>query len=126
MRLTRSQTDRALTQPELAKRARVTEAHMVQPGSGTRKNPALPALKRLAKAVGAPVSELPRMKRGSAMRKPPQRAAGRRPPERVTTNQIMAWLAERLAQDPQLRRSIERVLTALRKAGAPALARRRR
>jgi hypothetical protein len=44
----------------------------------------------------------------------------------VTTNQIIAWLAERLAQDPQLRRSIERVLAALRRAEAPALARRRR
>jgi hypothetical protein len=60
------------------------------------------------------------------MRKPLRRAADRRPPERVTTNQIMAWLAARLAQDPQLRRSIGRVLAALRKAEAPALARRRR
>jgi hypothetical protein len=60
------------------------------------------------------------------MRNPIRRAAGRRPPERVTTNQIMAWLAERLAQDAQLRRSIERVLAALRKAESPALTRRRR
>jgi hypothetical protein len=44
----------------------------------------------------------------------------------VTTNQIMVWLTERLAQDPQLRRSIERVLVALRKAEMPAPRRRRR
>lgn len=68
----------------------------------------------------------PRMARRPVVRKPLRRAAGWREPERVTTNQIMAWLAERLAQDPQLRRSIARVLTALQRAEAAGVARRRR
>lgn len=60
------------------------------------------------------------------MRKPLQRATRGRLPEHVTTNQIMVWLTERLAQDPQLRRSIERVLAALRRAETPAPRKRRR
>ena len=43
----------------------------------------------------------------------------------MTTNQIVAWLADRLAQDPKLRQGVKRVLGALRKAET-ALARRRR
>ena len=82
-------------------------------------------MKRGAKTLGVPVSELLTLKR-SPMRKPLHRAADRRPPERVTTNEIMTWLAERLAQDPQLRRSIQRVLAALRKAEATPIRRRRR
>ena len=66
------------------------------------------------------------MTRRQVVRKPLQRAAARRPPEHITTNQIVAWLSERLAQDPQLRRSLGRVLAALRRAEAPARARRRR
>ena len=124
--LTRVRTEREPTQRGLAKRAKVTEGYVSELEVGKRKNPALTVLKRLAKAPRRAGLGAPRVKRRSAMRKPLQRAAGRRQPEQVTTNQIMAWLAERLAQDPQLRRSIERVLTALRKAEAPALARRRR
>ncbi|MGH7753935.1 MAG: hypothetical protein ACREN5_14090 [Gemmatimonadales bacterium] len=59
------------------------------------------------------------------MRKPPRRAASRREPERVTTNQIVAWLAERLAQDPKLRQGVQRVVAALRKAETVRARRRR-
>jgi hypothetical protein len=58
------------------------------------------------------------------MRKPPRRAANQRDAERVTTNQIMAWLEARLATDPQLRCSIKRVLAALRRAEVPGRRRR--
>ena len=64
--------------------------------------------------------------KGSAMRKPPRRAQARREPELVTTNQIMAWLDARLAADPKLRRSIARVLAALRKAEPASLRKKRR
>jgi hypothetical protein len=66
------------------------------------------------------------MTRRPVARKPLQRVSARRPPEHITTNQIMAWLTERLAQDPQLRRSLRRVLAALRNAEAPTHVRRRR
>jgi hypothetical protein len=59
------------------------------------------------------------------MRKPAKRAADRRQGGRVTTDQVMAWLDERLAEDPGLRQRIERVLAALRKEET-ALVRRRR
>jgi hypothetical protein len=58
------------------------------------------------------------------MRKPLQRAAARRQTKYLTTNQIVAWLKARLAFDPQLRRSIKRVLAALRRAEAPVRRRR--
>jgi hypothetical protein len=58
------------------------------------------------------------------MRKPLQRAAARRRTKHLTTNQIVAWLEARLAIDPQLRRSIKRVLAALRRAEAPVRRRR--
>jgi Phage integrase, N-terminal SAM-like domain len=65
------------------------------------------------------------MRRGS-VRKPLQRAADRRRVEHLTTNEIVAWLEARLATDPALRRSIKRVLAALRKAEVAAPRRRRR
>jgi hypothetical protein len=58
------------------------------------------------------------------MRRPLQRAAARRRTKHLTTNQIVAWLEARLAIDPQLRRSIKRVLAALRRAEAPVRRRR--
>jgi hypothetical protein len=60
------------------------------------------------------------------MRKPLHRAAARREAERLTTNQIVRWLRVRLANDPNLRPSLKRVLAALRKAEAAAPLRRRR
>jgi transcriptional regulator with XRE-family HTH domain len=56
--LTRIRTERELTQRDLAKKAKVTEAYISQLESGTRKNPSLPVLKRLARALGVPVTAL--------------------------------------------------------------------
>lgn len=47
-----------LTQAELAKKAGVTEAYVSMIESGARKNPSLPVLKKLARALGVPVTEL--------------------------------------------------------------------
>jgi hypothetical protein len=60
------------------------------------------------------------------MRKPLHRAVPRREAEHVTTNQIVGWLRTRLVNDPDLRRSLKRVLAALRRAEATAPVRRRR
>ncbi len=49
---------RGLTQAQLAKKAGVTEAYVSMLESGKRKAPSLPALQRLAKALGVPVTEL--------------------------------------------------------------------
>jgi hypothetical protein len=40
------------------------------------------------------------MTRWQVVRKPLQRASARRPSEHITTNRIVAWLNERLAQIP--------------------------
>lgn len=47
-----------MTQEELAKRARVTQAYVTHLERGIRKNPSLAVLKRLARALGVPVTEL--------------------------------------------------------------------
>lgn len=47
-----------MNQPELAKTAKVTTAYISQLESGKKKNPSLDVLKRLAKALGVPVTEL--------------------------------------------------------------------
>jgi transcriptional regulator with XRE-family HTH domain len=47
-----------MTQQELAKRARVTQAYVTHLELGVRKNASLAILKRLAKALGVPVMEL--------------------------------------------------------------------
>ncbi len=49
---------RELTQEELAKRAKVARGYLADLEAGHRKNPSLPVLKRLAKALGVPVTEL--------------------------------------------------------------------
>jgi len=50
--------EKGWTQDELAKRAKLTKPYISQLESGARKNPSLPALQRLAKALGVPVTEL--------------------------------------------------------------------
>jgi XRE family transcriptional regulator, master regulator for biofilm formation len=50
--------EKGLTQDELAKRAKLTKPYISQLENGVRKNPSLPALERLAKALGVPVTEL--------------------------------------------------------------------
>ena len=46
------------SQADFAKKAGVTEADVSMIESGTRKNPWLPTLTRLARALGVPVTEL--------------------------------------------------------------------
>jgi XRE family transcriptional regulator of biofilm formation len=50
--------EKGLTQIDLAKRARVSQAYVASIEAGTRKNPSLAILQRLAKALGVPVAEL--------------------------------------------------------------------
>ncbi len=47
-----------MTQAELARKTKLTEAYVSQLLSGKRKNPSLPTLKKLARALGVPVAEL--------------------------------------------------------------------
>ena len=61
----------------------------------------------------------------TAARKPPRRASARRPRGRPTMDQVLAWLDERLAADPDLRRRVARVVAALRREER-AVARRQR
>lgn len=49
---------KGLTQDALAKRAKLTKPYISQLENGVRKSPSLPALQRLAKALGVPVTEL--------------------------------------------------------------------
>ena len=49
---------RGLTQEQLAKRAKVARGYLAQLEAGHKENPSLPTLKRLAKALGVPVTEL--------------------------------------------------------------------
>jgi transcriptional regulator with XRE-family HTH domain len=47
-----------MTQERLAKRAKVSRGYLAAIEAGHRKNPSLAVLKRLAKALGVPVTEL--------------------------------------------------------------------
>jgi len=49
---------RGLTQRDLAKKAKVTASYVAMIETGVRKNPSLVVLKRLAKALGVPVTAL--------------------------------------------------------------------
>jgi transcriptional regulator with XRE-family HTH domain len=49
---------RGWTQEQLAKRAKVTRGYLAQLEAGHKENPSLPVLRRLAKALGVPVTEL--------------------------------------------------------------------
>ena len=50
--------NKGLSQTEVAKRSGVTRFYVSQLESGLRKNPSLPVLKRIAKALGVTVTEL--------------------------------------------------------------------
>lgn len=50
--------DRGLSQVDLAKRAHVGRTYIVKLESGDKRNPSLDILKKLAKALGVPVTEL--------------------------------------------------------------------
>ena len=56
--LRRIREEKGLTQDELARKARLTKPYISQIENGVRRNPSLPALQRLAKALGVPVTEL--------------------------------------------------------------------
>jgi transcriptional regulator with XRE-family HTH domain len=47
-----------LTREHLAKKAKVTTAYVSMMEAGKRKNPSLDVLRKLAKALGVPVTEL--------------------------------------------------------------------
>ena len=47
-----------LTREQLAEKAKVTTAYVSMLEAGKRKNPSLPVLRRLAKELGVPVTEL--------------------------------------------------------------------
>lgn len=49
---------RELSQRDLAKKARVTQAYIALLEGGEKKNPSLDVLTRIAKALGVPVGEL--------------------------------------------------------------------
>jgi len=57
-RILKLRSARGWSQPELARRAKVTQAYIAQLETGQRKNPSLPVLRRLARALGVPVGEL--------------------------------------------------------------------
>lgn len=46
------------SQAELARRVKVTRPYVTMLEAGVKKNPSLPILRRLAKALGVPVTEL--------------------------------------------------------------------
>ena len=49
---------KGLSQVELAKRAKLARPYLIRLESGQQKNPSLVLLKRLAKALGVPVTQL--------------------------------------------------------------------
>jgi transcriptional regulator with XRE-family HTH domain len=50
--------DKGLSQVELANKAKVERTYIVKLENGDKKNPSLDILKKLAKALGVPVTEL--------------------------------------------------------------------
>jgi transcriptional regulator with XRE-family HTH domain len=49
---------KGMTQRDLASKAKVTQGYVAQLEMGMKKNPSLAILKRLARALGVPVTEL--------------------------------------------------------------------
>ena len=54
----RLRDEKGMTQRDLAAAAKVTPGYIAQLEMGLRKNPSLDVLKRLARALGVPVTEL--------------------------------------------------------------------
>ena len=50
--------ERGWSQPQLGRRAKVSQAYVAQLETSARQNPSLPTLRRIAKALGVPVGEL--------------------------------------------------------------------
>lgn len=49
--------ERGWSRPQLARRAKVSQAYVAPPETGARQNPSLPTLRRITKALGVPVAE---------------------------------------------------------------------
>jgi transcriptional regulator with XRE-family HTH domain len=58
MRLKQIREAHGLTQEQLAKKVGVTQGYIGHLERGLKKHPSLPTLKKLAKALGVPVTEL--------------------------------------------------------------------
>jgi transcriptional regulator with XRE-family HTH domain len=58
MRLRALRQRRGMTQVQVARKAKVTPFYISQLETGLRKNPSLPVLRRLARALGVSVGEL--------------------------------------------------------------------
>jgi len=56
--LKRLRNAQGLTQEQVAEKAGVSKNYITMLETGTRKSPSLPVLRRLAKALGVPVTEL--------------------------------------------------------------------
>ncbi len=56
--LKRLRESRKLTQAELAQKVQIRQSYLAMLESGDRANPSLDILRRLAKALGVPVTEL--------------------------------------------------------------------
>ena len=56
--LREARASKQLTQEQLAKRAKITRGYLADLEAGHRTNPSLPVLRRIAKALGVPVTEL--------------------------------------------------------------------
>jgi transcriptional regulator with XRE-family HTH domain len=54
----RLRESKGLSQKALATQAKVTDAYIAMIETGKRKNPSLPVLRRIARALGVPVTEL--------------------------------------------------------------------
>ncbi len=54
----RLRTAKGLSQRQLAAKAKVTQGYIAQLEGGSKQNPSLPTLRKLAKALGVPVTEL--------------------------------------------------------------------
>ena len=58
MNIRRLRTQKGLTQVQLAKRARVSQAYVALLEGRVRSNPSIAVAKRLAKALGVPITKL--------------------------------------------------------------------
>jgi transcriptional regulator with XRE-family HTH domain len=58
MRIKRLREAKGLSQKALGTRAKVTDAYVAMLETGKRKNPSLPVLQRLARALGVPMTAL--------------------------------------------------------------------
>jgi transcriptional regulator with XRE-family HTH domain len=56
--LRRVREEQGLTQRDLARKAGITQGYVAQLEMGIRKNPSIETLRRLAKALGVPVTRL--------------------------------------------------------------------